>query len=81
MPLLIQVREVSTRLEENICLMKSEMEFKEQSQQVYGSTQVHLKAEVPVCPTACPPVCVCMCVCLSVCPPVCLSTRLSDALF
>lgn len=41
-----QVREVCTRLEENICLMRAELEFKEQIQQVYGSTQVQLKAEV-----------------------------------
>lgn len=52
--LLHQVREVCTRLEENIGLMKAELEFKEQTQQVYGSTQIHLKAEVPEC--LCPPV-------------------------
>lgn len=53
-----------TRLEENIILMKAELEFKEQVQQVYGSTQVHLKAEVPVCLS--PPVCLLLSVCLCV---------------
>lgn len=33
--------------------MRAELEFKEQIQQVYGSTQVQLKAEVPVCLPAC----------------------------
>lgn len=47
--LLVQVKEVSARLEEKLCLLKSEVKFKEKIQKVLSSTQVHLKAEVPVC--------------------------------
>ncbi|KAK5933197.1 hypothetical protein CgunFtcFv8_004843 [Champsocephalus gunnari] len=41
-----QLKEASGSLEEKLCLLKSEVGFMEKIQDIIGSTQVHIKAEV-----------------------------------
>lgn len=47
--LLVQVKEASSRFEEKLSLLKSEVKFTEKTQKVLSSTRVHIKAEVSVC--------------------------------
>lgn len=45
----LQVKEASDRLEEKLSFIKSEVKFTEKIQKIISSTQVNIKAEVPVC--------------------------------
>lgn len=45
---ILQVKEVSAPLEEKLSFLKSEVKFIEDAQKMITSTQVHIKAEVPI---------------------------------
>lgn len=50
---ILQVKEVSAPLEEKLSFLKSEVKFIEDAQKMITSTQVHIKAEVPISLSLC----------------------------